>query len=387
MRTRALILAAGFSSRMGAFKPLLPIPAGSGTCSALELLCRTYAALQVPVMVVSGFRGDEVDAAARACGARSVRNPQPENGMFSSVLTGLAALPEDTEAVFVHPVDIPLVRPLTLQRLLDAADGTETVLLPTYDGREGHPPLLPRACVRHVLAWQGQGGLREALEGLPRRAVPVADALCLPDMDTQADYAALKEAAARRHLLSPEEAEKMLEIEGLPPRGQRHCRAVGAVAAALARALNMARADRGESSVAEEEALVGGLLHDICKGQPGHEAAAGRLLRHYGLDHLAWLVESHRDLSLPDDEPLTTRELVFLADKVVCGAWALPLEQRFQQKLDQFQGDADACAAIRGRRDRAARLAARFAAEARADAAALALTVAPSWDERERAGN
>ena len=35
----------------------------------------------------------------------------------------------------------------------------------------------------------------------------------------------------------------------------------------------------------------------------------------------------------------------------------------------------------------AARLAARFAVEARADAAALALTVAPSWDERERAGN
>ena len=139
--------------------------------------------------------------------------------------------------------------------------------------------------------------------------------------------------------------------------------------------------------MAEDEALVGGLLHDICKGQPGHEAAAGRLLRHYGLDHLAWLVESHRDLSLPDDEPLTARELVFLADKVVCGAWALPLEQRFQQKLDQFQGDADACTAIRGRRDRAARLAARFAAEARADAAALALTVAPSWDERERAGN
>ena len=187
MQTRALILAAGFSSRMGAFKPLLPLPAGSGTCSALELLCRTYAALHVPVVVVSGFRGDEVDAAARACGARSARNPQPENGMFSSVRTGLAALPEDTGAVFVHPVDIPLVRPLTLRRLLDAADGTDTVHLPTYDGREGHPPLLPRACVRRVLAWQGQGGLRDALEGLPRRAVPVADAPAAAPVRVDAD--------------------------------------------------------------------------------------------------------------------------------------------------------------------------------------------------------
>ena len=387
MRTLALILAAGFSSRMGAFKPLLPLPADGGTCSALELLCRTYAERHVPVMVVSGFRGDEVDAAALACGARSVRNPQPERGMFSSVQTGLAALPDETEAVFVHPVDVPLVRPLTLQRLLDAADGTATVLLPTFDGREGHPPLLPRAFAPRLLAWRGQGGLRAALEDLPRRAVPVADALCLPDMDTQADYAALQKAAARRDILSPDEAEQLLAIEGLPPRGRRHCRAVGAVAAALAGALNAARADRGEPPVDEDEARAGGLLHDICKGRPEHEAAAGRLLRHYGLERAARLVESHRDLSIPDDAPLTARELIFLADKVVCGAWALPLEQRFQQKIEQFQGDEAACAAIRGRRERAARLAARFAAEARIDAATLARTVVPSWDERERPEN
>ncbi len=386
MRTRALILAAGFSSRMGDFKPLLPIPTDEGPCSALELLCRTYAALRVPVLVVSGFRGDEVDAAARVCGARSVRNPQPEQGMFSSVQAGLAALPEDTDAVFIQPVDIPLVRLLTLQRLLDVADGTDAVLLPVFDGREGHPPLLPRSCARRVQSWQGEGGLRAALETLPQRLVPVADALCLPDMDTQEDYAALCAAAGHRSLLTPTEAEMMLEIEGLPPRGQRHCRAVGAVAAALARALDAARAATGEPPVDEEEALVGGLLHDVCKGQPEHEAAAGRLLRRYGLERAARLVESHRDLSLPDDAPLGARELVFLADKVVCGGWALPLEQRFQQKLDQFRDDAGACAAIRGRRDRAARLAARFAAEAHADPLTLALTVVPSWDERERAG-
>ena len=388
MRTLALILAAGFSTRMGAFKPLLPLPeADGGTCPALEFLCRTYAERHVPVLVVSGFRGDEVDAVARACGARGVRNPHPENGMFSSVRTGLAALPEEVDAVFVHPVDIPLVRPMTVQRLLDAAVETDAVLLPSFAGNEGHPPLIPRRYARRILAWQGQGGLRGALEGLPQRAVPVADALCLPDMDTQADYAALRQAAPRRHLLSPAEAEIMLDIEGLPPRGQRHCRAVGAVAAALARALTAARAAKGEPPVDAEEALVGGLLHDIRKGHPEHEAAAGRLLRHYGMERLAWLVESHRDLPLPDGMPLSARELVFLADKVVCGAWVLPLERRFQQKLDQFRGDAEACAAIEGRRERAARLAARFAAEAHVRAETVALTAAPPWDERERAGS
>lgn len=384
MRTLALILAAGFSTRMGAFKPLLPLPTDGGACRALELLCRTYASCHVPVLVVSGFRGDEVDALARARGARSVRNPHPENGMFSSVLTGFAALPDDVDAVFVHPVDIPLVRPMTVLRLLDAAGATDAVLLPSFTGTEGHPPLIPRSLARRIQAWRGRGGLRKALEGLPRRAVPVADALCLPDMDTQADYAALRNAATRRHLLSPAEAAALLDIEGLPPRGQRHCRAVGDVAAALARALTTARAARGEPPVDEEEARVGGLLHDICKGQPGHEAAAGRLLRRYGMERLAWLVESHRDLTLPDTTPLRARELVFLADKVVCGAWALPLERRFQQKLDLFKEDADARAAIEGRRDRAARLAARFAAEAHVSAEALALTVLPSWDERER---
>ncbi|MDD4702054.1 MAG: HD domain-containing protein, partial [Desulfovibrio sp.] len=108
-------------------------------------------------------------------------------------------------------------------------------------------------------------------------------------------------------------------------------------------------------------ALAGGLLHDICKNEKKHEAAAGRLLRSLHLPVMAHLVEDHRDLALPDNQPLTERELIFLADKYCYGSSFVPVRQRFEQKLEIFGGDA--AEAIKGRMGRALALEARLACE------------------------
>lgn len=78
--------------------------------------------------------------------------------MFSSVQAGVEALVKGgfEGQFFVQPVDVPLVRPLTIRTLLDAAGQEEadqaadlavcgkaepmSVLVPTFDGQEGHPP-------------------------------------------------------------------------------------------------------------------------------------------------------------------------------------------------------------------------------------------------------
>lgn len=95
IRASAIILAAGFSSRMGGFKPLMPLPSPEGERPALDILLESYFRIGVhDIVVVSGYRGDEVDARARQAGTLGVRNLRPEDGMFSSVLLGLAHLPE-----------------------------------------------------------------------------------------------------------------------------------------------------------------------------------------------------------------------------------------------------------------------------------------------------
>ena len=391
MNGHGLILAAGQASRMGRCKALLPLALGASgrDCTALEGLARLFRELGIAqITVVTGFHAEYVEAAARGLGLGVVRNPRPEDGMFSSVCAGLRALAgahgnsngasgflDVAGPVLVLPVDVPLVRPMTRQALLEAhADDQESVLVPACAGEEGHPPLLPGCYVQQVLRHEhagGGGGLRGALADLPVRQVAVADSLMLPDMDRPEDYERLRLLAPHRNALWPREAVELLCLHKVPEKGVRHGRAVGAVASALAKALTQARQADEMPEAAHSKgallnpdlALTGGLLHDICKGEKDHESAAGRLLRHLRLPVLARLVEDHCDLSLPDDQPITERELVFLADKYCYGTSFVPVARRFEQKLEIFACDPEAVTAIKGRLERALALEKRLARE------------------------
>lgn len=392
MQPAVIILAAGQSSRMGAVKALLPLPGTGRAGNAMRGLVELYRSVGVEeIVLVSGFHAAGVEAEAAALGVTAVRNPQPDQGMFSSVREGVAALTRRafSGAFFVQPVDVPLVRPLTLMTLQDAATqdaadaaasqlvrgeaGPHSVLVPVFEGDEGHPPLVPAACASRILSADGRDGLRGALRGLPLRHVPVADAMILEDMDTPDDYARLRVMAHDRETLSPSEAEALLRLRDVPEKGLRHARAVGAVACCLAEALGHARESAGMAAVLDPRlALAGGLLHDICKGQARHEAAAGELLQQLRLPVMARLVRDHRDLTLPVGEPVTERELIYLADKYCYGGSFVPLERRFGQKLEAFAQNEQACAAILGRLDRARALEGRLAREIHTEPAVLA---------------
>lgn len=361
----ALILAAGFSTRMEPhFKPLLPLPLPGGEHSALAAVCALYQSEGVKPLVVGGNRADLTRREAESVGAAFTLNRHPERGMFSSIRAGMAALPPDCTHVFVHPVDIPLVRRMTVRTLLDAADVPDTPpLIPCHQGRAGHPPLFP-ASVRHAVLNAGDDGcLRTVVESMCPVSVPVADAFILRDMDSPGDYAALCELAPRQNILSPEEAEELLHVRHVQERGVQHCLAVSRVAARFASALNAARQTRGESPLSEALARAGGMIHDVCKGEPHHEAAAGALFRRWGMEPMARLVEDHRDMTIPDEDPLTEREMVFLADKFVRGSEAVPLRERFYSKMARYSEDPEAVAAITGRMERAEAMADRMEKE------------------------
>lgn len=362
-----LILAAGQASRMGRCKALLPLTEDAGD-HALFRLARLWSGADSR-LVVTGFHAEAVEAACAGLGWSCIRNPQPEQGMFSSVRTGLAevmrvAAAAGIDGVFLQPVDVPLVRPLTVACLREAAaESPGAALIPTFAGTEGHPVFLPVGLLPSILTADGEGGLRAVLSRLPLRHVPVADALMLRDMDTPEDYAALRTLAAGTDGLSVAEAEELLRLRGVPERGLRHARAVSRVAGALALALGRAR--RGADAAAAVPDVVccrvAGLLHDVCKGEAEHEAAGERLLRSYGLERLAVIVGAHRDMTPVPPEALTEKELVFLADKYCRGGDWVSVARRFADKLERYAGDAAACAAIEGRRERALRMEAALA--------------------------
>ena len=79
-----VVLAAGYSSRMGDFKPLLPV-AG---VPALKRCIDTLTAAGAETAVVTGFRREELAPLVREWGACEIVNPDYGAGMFTSVLAG-----------------------------------------------------------------------------------------------------------------------------------------------------------------------------------------------------------------------------------------------------------------------------------------------------------
>ncbi|MDQ7833131.1 MAG: NTP transferase domain-containing protein [Desulfovibrionaceae bacterium] len=361
----AVIPAAGLSSRLPAFKPLL----GLGDATTLGRVVRTCRQAKIrEIVVVTGHRSAEVAQEAERLGVRAVHNHEFMQGMFSSVRVGLAALSGGSDGVFVHPVDIPLVRFHVHQRLMERfARSDAPVLYPAYAGRRGHPPLVRAGRLPDVLAFAGEGGLRGALAALGGEDVEVACAHIHFDMDDDAAYFEALGRLARLDVPGPDEARVMLaSYFDVPPRGLAHAEAVARAAVALARAVNRLGAGLDERLV-ESAAL----LHDLAKGRPQHEAEGGRELLRLGFPILADIVACHRDTACGDGQPLTEKEIVYLADKLVRRDRYVGLEARFQEKLDMFEGDAAARTAIRGRLQRARDMLSRVEREAGMDAATI----------------
>lgn len=178
MKFGAVILAAGYSSRMVSFKPLMEIGGKSLLGHCISLFRHTGVE---EITVVTGYRHEYVDKETRFYDSRSIYNHDFEAGMFSSVRTGIEAL-GTVDGFFVLPVDIPLVRCATVEKLLSAFTG-DAVLYPFRDGVQGHPPLIPGKVVSRILEHDGCGGLQSILQSLPGKNVPVWDDCAFLDAD------------------------------------------------------------------------------------------------------------------------------------------------------------------------------------------------------------
>ena len=189
-RICALIAAAGLSSRMGAFKPLLPLRGRTLIENTADAALSGGADCAV---VVTGHRAAEVEAALAPFGGRvrCVRNPAyAQTDMLVSVRVGVRALPP-CGAFFLLPGDMPVIAPDTFRSLLAARAAERTdIVFPTLDGRRKHPPLIDARLIPAILSYDGEGGLRGLWARYEDsiRTVPVSDAGVRTDLDTPEDY-------------------------------------------------------------------------------------------------------------------------------------------------------------------------------------------------------
>jgi molybdenum cofactor cytidylyltransferase len=327
----AVVLAGGLSSRMQQLKPLLLLGGETITNHVIS----TFLNEGVDVFLVVGYRKEEIALGIKRRDINFVYNPDYEQGMFSSVQSGVRRLHLTYQAFFVLPVDIPLVRPATIRRLMDTAvENPCNIIYPTFGGKRGHPPLIPSALIPAILAWEKTGGLKTLLNSREKQALelPVFDSNILFDIDTRDDYAALLKRFERYELPTDEECDVILnDICKLAPDRKKHCLRVAEVAADIGRAL-----DVSGSPVDIESVRIAARLHDIAKGKRKHDIVGGRILREMGFGKVGDIVAVHSDLAGGNTQLSLEAKIVYLADKFVEGERLVPLEERYGTSLRRF---------------------------------------------------
>jgi len=186
----AVVLAAGLSKRMGAFKPLLPLGGKALLVHVIETL-KAVDEIQT-IVVVTGHEERRLMTTLQATPVSFVHNSCYASGeMLSSVQAGLRALPADVEAVVLALGDQPAVQPETVRRLVRTwLEQRPPLVLPVFHGRRGHPLLLSMSLRAEILALPENATLKTVVHHHLSEAVQTAvdDAAVTADVDTPEDY-------------------------------------------------------------------------------------------------------------------------------------------------------------------------------------------------------
>lgn len=182
----AVVLGAGSSTRMGRPKLALPVRgvpmirrvaevALASRCGEVVMVLGTHAGVYRPLL--DGLH------------VRIVQNPDPEEGMGSSIRVGVEAVASDAQGLVLLLADQPFVTPEIIDRLIDtAATDGRRIVASAYAGTVGPPAYFHRALFLELLTLEGDRGARSVIEAYPKEgmALLLADADAA-DIDTDDD--------------------------------------------------------------------------------------------------------------------------------------------------------------------------------------------------------
>lgn len=183
-----IILAAGKSERMGTFKPLLK---WNKDISFLEKIYHTYQQFKnIKIAIVTN---NEIIKKINSTklflnnNTQIIINKQLDKGRLFSIQLGLAAFTE-VEFCFIQNVDNPFVNGDLLNQLFKHKADSKTTL-PSYNGKNGHPVLIPKkiiSCIRATTDYNLT--LKEFTSKNGFNQIIVDDASILININTPEDY-------------------------------------------------------------------------------------------------------------------------------------------------------------------------------------------------------
>ena len=190
----AIILAAGGSSRLGQSKQLL-------TFRGKSLIRRAIDAAEIagcdPIVVVVGADEEAVRTEVMQKPVHMVENANWQNGLGTSVRAGVRALTEREsvlDSIVLLACDQPFVDGDTIRQLIELGQGSHKhIVASAYSDTLGIPALFDRSCFEELLRLEDQSGAKTIIMSDPLRVAKLSFPKGSVDIDTMADYEALRE--------------------------------------------------------------------------------------------------------------------------------------------------------------------------------------------------
>lgn len=190
-----LILGAGNSSRLGQPKQLLRYK----NESLIRHMAReAIAAINAPVMVVTGANAPLIEAELQDLPLTIIRNEQWAAGMGSSISKGMSAMVKahpGLQGVIIMVCDQPFVNAVLLQQLITLQQTSGKGLIACfYENTAGTPVLFSQPYFDALIVMEGQTGAKSILQHYTDDLVLLPFPPGALDIDTIEDYQRLLDA-------------------------------------------------------------------------------------------------------------------------------------------------------------------------------------------------
>ena len=210
----AIILAAGQSRRMGAFKPLLPFGKQTVIESCIKYLTEGGAD---SVVVVLGHRADDIRRKLVNLDVSFAINPDPTSEMTASIAAGVRVLPESTRAIMIAPADYPAIPAPVVATLIAEWSNGFRLVKPTTAGHGGHPVLIDSTLRDELQNLDPTIGLKSLFARYQTevKRVEVTSPFIARDIDTWDDYLTLCSEIFGKAAPDPDKETSNENTEGL----------------------------------------------------------------------------------------------------------------------------------------------------------------------------
>jgi len=189
----SIILSAGLSSRFGSPKALVHWE----NQTIIERLQNLLISSEVDeIIVVLGAEAELIKPCIlKHKKVKFFYNKDYLKGQTSSLKVGLREISECSKGFLLVPVDFPLINSSTIMHIIDAFHGEgEKIILPTYKGRKGHPPLFPFRLKDEFLSLNNDKGLNSiaSVHEDMLQLLPLEDKGIIQTFNTQEEFNIIK---------------------------------------------------------------------------------------------------------------------------------------------------------------------------------------------------